>query len=154
MPRIGVAEAGYYRDYLSMFFFSSKSRHTRFDCDWSSDVCSSDLGRDDGGINTHHLSVHVEQWPTRVARIDGRIGLDEVIIRTGPDHTAFGAHDPCRYRMAQAKRIADRHHPLADFEVSGVAHWSHREYPCGRDFQHGQIRLVIPPNHSSLIHLL
>src|SRR2546430_4467407 len=28
---------------LIMFFFSSRRRHTRFDCDWSSDVCSSDL---------------------------------------------------------------------------------------------------------------
>src|SRR2546430_11412642 len=27
------------------FFFSSRRRHTRFDCDWSSDVCSSDLSR-------------------------------------------------------------------------------------------------------------
>src|SRR6516165_8580796 len=25
------------------FFFSSRRRHTRFDCDWSSDVCSCDL---------------------------------------------------------------------------------------------------------------
>src|SRR5688572_31271074 len=29
----------------SFFFFSSRRRHTRFDCDWSSDVCSSDLHR-------------------------------------------------------------------------------------------------------------
>src|SRR2546430_3962280 len=29
----------------SVFFFSSRRRHTRFDCDWSSDVCSSDLNR-------------------------------------------------------------------------------------------------------------
>src|SRR5256886_9945917 len=28
---------------FSCFFFSSRRRHTRFDCDWSSDVCSSDL---------------------------------------------------------------------------------------------------------------
>src|SRR2546430_1259736 len=26
-----------------VYFFSSRRRHTRFDCDWSSDVCSSDL---------------------------------------------------------------------------------------------------------------
>src|SRR4030065_1429396 len=26
-----------------LFFFSSRRRHTRFKCDWSSDVCSSDL---------------------------------------------------------------------------------------------------------------
>src|SRR2546430_6825802 len=30
-------------DVLFFFFFSSRRRHTRFDCDWSSDVCSSDL---------------------------------------------------------------------------------------------------------------
>src|SRR2546430_17705702 len=28
---------------MFFFFFSSRRRHTRFDCDWSSDVCSSDL---------------------------------------------------------------------------------------------------------------
>src|SRR5260370_40823849 len=28
---------------LVFFFFSSRRRHTRFKCDWSSDVCSSDL---------------------------------------------------------------------------------------------------------------
>src|SRR5438309_952784 len=27
------------------FFFSSRRRHTRWNCDWSSDVCSSDLSR-------------------------------------------------------------------------------------------------------------
>src|SRR5260370_42034183 len=33
---IGVAKG-------HVFFFSSRRRHTRFKCDWSSDVCSSDL---------------------------------------------------------------------------------------------------------------
>src|SRR5256886_5091983 len=31
------------RSSIGYFFFSSRRRHTRFDCDWSSDVCSSDL---------------------------------------------------------------------------------------------------------------
>src|SRR5437764_7591594 len=30
---------------FSCFFFSSRRRHTRYIGDWSSDVCSSDLGR-------------------------------------------------------------------------------------------------------------
>src|SRR5207237_2384722 len=30
-------------DPVFYFFFSSRRRHTRFKCDWSSDVCSSDL---------------------------------------------------------------------------------------------------------------
>src|SRR5215211_8247039 len=29
--------------YICFFFFSSRRRHTRSLCDWSSDVCSSDL---------------------------------------------------------------------------------------------------------------
>src|SRR5256886_3699481 len=41
--------------YIShLFFFSSRRRHTRFDCDWSSDVCSSDLGH----TIPHDLSGH------------------------------------------------------------------------------------------------
>src|SRR5689334_24558824 len=29
--------------FFFFFFFSSRRRHTRWNCDWSSDVCSSDL---------------------------------------------------------------------------------------------------------------
>src|SRR5260370_19931688 len=37
--------------FFFFFFFSSRRRHTRFKCDWSSDVCSSDL----------HLAHHARQ---------------------------------------------------------------------------------------------
>src|SRR3989338_11613527 len=42
--------------------FSSRRRHTRWNCDWSSDVCSSDLFRDDrsGGVKKfYHIR---ERW--------------------------------------------------------------------------------------------
>src|SRR2546430_12301086 len=48
-PRLGsflamdTANSEYLRLVWCSFFFSSRRRHTRFDCDWSSDVCSSDL---------------------------------------------------------------------------------------------------------------
>src|SRR5256886_7518378 len=42
-PRFRVEPRGHRRS-RAVFFFSSRRRHTRFDCDWSSDVCSSDLG--------------------------------------------------------------------------------------------------------------
>src|SRR2546430_2009081 len=50
-PLDGRHDGGYYtvKDCVTIdvlpstsFFFSSRRRHTRFDCDWSSDVCSSD----------------------------------------------------------------------------------------------------------------
>src|SRR5438270_12782515 len=37
-----------------LFFFSSRRRHTRFDCDWSSDVCSSDLADEAGAAAAAH----------------------------------------------------------------------------------------------------
>src|SRR5690242_21108002 len=37
----GTEETGW--SLLLFFFFSSRRRHTRLTCDWSSDVCSSDL---------------------------------------------------------------------------------------------------------------
>src|SRR5690348_17602570 len=39
MRRVGEGSASV----LSIFFFSSRRRHTRWTGDWSSDVCSSDL---------------------------------------------------------------------------------------------------------------
>src|SRR6266568_3439160 len=57
------------------FFFSSRRRHTRWNCDWSSDVCSSDL--------FPHLSVRQNllygRWfapkPHRAGEVDQIVGL-------------------------------------------------------------------------------
>src|SRR2546427_868842 len=58
---------------MMFFFFSSRRRHTRFDCDWSSDVCSSDLGA--------FLALH----PDHVGWLDG---VDLAIHEAG--HPLFG----------------------------------------------------------------
>src|SRR5262249_59435042 len=42
---------------LFFFFFSSRRRHTRLVSDWSSDVCSSDLGCDGGLYESFELPV-------------------------------------------------------------------------------------------------
>src|SRR6266480_6486414 len=48
--------------FLFLFFFSSRRRHTRLTCDWSSDVCSSDL--------------HTALWAGAVvAIVSGAIGV-------------------------------------------------------------------------------
>src|SRR5260370_9370126 len=46
------------------FFFSSRRRHTRFKCDWSSDVCSSDLCP---FIHTAAgATVNADWWPNQL----------------------------------------------------------------------------------------
>src|SRR2546430_11201698 len=47
------------------FFFSSRRRHTRFDCDWSSDVCSSDLAAEGAAVFVHPWDMMA---PERMAR--------------------------------------------------------------------------------------
>src|SRR2546430_10822662 len=44
-----------------VFFFSSRRRHTRFDCDWSSDVCSSDLAEATGDLDAHTLRAEAHR---------------------------------------------------------------------------------------------
>src|SRR2546430_9180706 len=45
--------------FAAVFFFSSRRRHTRFDCDWSSDVCSSDLPGGGGPLVDYTISHNV-----------------------------------------------------------------------------------------------
>src|SRR2546430_3956248 len=54
------------------FFFSSRRRHTRFDCDWSSDVCSSDL-HDRDLAESQRLEA-----AQQCARLDGVVGVVDV----------------------------------------------------------------------------
>src|SRR5256886_17153236 len=69
-----------------LFFFSSRRRHTRFDCDWSSDVCSSDLRRRrrrrrrrllglEGGAQRVAVALEHEQQAGRVHA--GLLGLED-----------------------------------------------------------------------------
>src|SRR2546430_42167 len=51
-----------------VFFFSSRRRHTRFDCDWSSDVCSSDL---DEAAQIAEQERQVMTWFADLLRKDG-----------------------------------------------------------------------------------
>src|SRR5690625_1358539 len=43
---------------VSLFFFSSRRRHTSWPRDWSSDVCSSDLGNGRTGIFDRHAATY------------------------------------------------------------------------------------------------
>src|SRR2546421_7367694 len=58
LPTMSAASCGMYTfcgthsvlTLIFVFFFSSRRRHTRSDRDWSSDVCSSDLVRNDAAM--------------------------------------------------------------------------------------------------------
>src|SRR5690242_6450504 len=54
------------------FFFSSRRRHTRLTCDWSSDVCSSDLDNVLALINLALLTGHVGRYGSGLNPLRGQ----------------------------------------------------------------------------------
>src|SRR5882762_10690112 len=60
------------------FFFSSRRRHTRFKCDWSSDVCSSDLLR--LGMDQHPVVVPVQGLAPRLGEADLMGGAEPELL--------------------------------------------------------------------------
>src|SRR5690242_20922082 len=97
---------------LFFFFFSSRRRHTRLTCDWSSDVCSSDLravafgGRDQplaGDIDLHHGHRHRDALAERVVAlldIDVELLDLEIFRYTAEDRKSGRVGKECRSRWA------------------------------------------------------
>src|SRR6476646_5501852 len=82
--------------YVFFFFFSSRRRHTRSLCDWSSDVCSSDLRAvppDEGGEGRFVVTFEeaAEQFAVAQPRTFAQHGPAKVF-----DHAArrAGRHVP------------------------------------------------------------
>src|SRR2546430_6080125 len=63
---------------IVLFFFSSRRRHTRFDCDWSSDVCSSDLR-------------FLHTWDQTKEKASRALDRTEGFLRENPVPTVLGA---------------------------------------------------------------
>src|SRR5438309_5805395 len=53
------------------FFFSSRRRHTRWNCDWSSDVCSSDLTWVLAKLGAEVVAIDKAPLDPRVAALPG-----------------------------------------------------------------------------------
>src|SRR6266480_2361312 len=60
--------------FLFFFFFSSRRRHTRLTCDWSSDVCSSDLDVDAAKVTVLNVAVPVREPMLASGEVDAITG--------------------------------------------------------------------------------
>src|SRR5882762_104583 len=64
------------------FFFSSRRRHTRFKCDWSSDVCSSDLP-DDARISPVSRALYRRRVPRQIDAGKASKGRHMTVLKPG-----------------------------------------------------------------------
>src|SRR6266446_1139924 len=90
------------------FFFSSRRRHTRLQGDWSSDVCSSDLG----GMAHAHVAVAVHHALVGENAVGGDEIVDQIAIHGSPRRRRrLGErtrHDERRDRAAKERAPAER----------------------------------------------
>src|SRR2546430_3280221 len=110
---------------LLFFFFSSRRRHTRFDCDWSSDVCSSDLATSRAGEFSASAAA-----PTAAAHIGWEIfgsasataadGLKIIVTGTG----TFVAPASGGGASSAATRGGTGGNPDAGDTVTGSGHYT------------------------------
>src|SRR3712207_9574629 len=77
---------------MLFFFFSSRRRHTRYWRDWSSDVCSSDLGAVAGLIGLPDLLGRTYHFGTEFTAGLGFLGIAVALLgRNSPLGIAFAA---------------------------------------------------------------
>src|SRR6516225_11159855 len=76
-----------YVEWLALVFFSSRRRHTRLTCDWSSDGCSSDLTPPDQPSGRLCTSLH------RVMSMSGCAGYE--VVRS--EERRVGKECRCRW---------------------------------------------------------
>src|SRR2546430_2463036 len=88
-----------------VFFFSSRRRHTTFDCDWSSDVCSSDLN----AFASIPIGARTRTAPKRMVR--SRLAFATKITRpkprSAPVHSPMTA--PIRARFSEMRAPEKRY---------------------------------------------
>src|SRR5260370_41034884 len=91
--------------YLFFFFFSSRRRHTRFKCDWSSDVCSPDLGARSGSALAKALQSQIELPPDEMP-CGKLLAPDILVLRRDPQ----GLQQPVLQQLPerQMQGYADR----------------------------------------------
>src|SRR6478736_7993659 len=76
---------------IFFFFFSSRRRHTRFDYDWSSDVCSSDLTH---GIQNEDAVQSVNDFGDGLPRIEQPRGCFMMDHSHGMDLRVLAESEP------------------------------------------------------------
>src|SRR2546430_12717746 len=112
------------RSNLLLFFFSSRRRHTRFDCDWSSDVCSSDLKIDD---TIWRLSGPDSPAGSRVKVVRADAATDRKSTRLNSSHSQISYAVFCLEKKnsdveAIAVHTRVRRSPMDDWTHSGNRH--------------------------------
>src|SRR5688572_32639614 len=103
------------------FFFSSRRAHTRFDCDWSSDVCSSDL--DVVRVSCQDRNIVIET-------VKKAEDSNDIVVRLYECHNSRGSAELSCVRLPKAAYLCDlEENVVADLDVhDGMVLFDYRPF--------------------------
>jgi hypothetical protein len=100
-------------------------------------------GRDDRGVHSHHVAIHIEGGTAGVARIDRRVELQEVVEGSGADVASARRDDAGGDRAAEAERVAGGQDPVADLDLVGIAPGDIGQWPGGLHLDHRDVGQLV-----------
>ena len=111
------------------------------------------IGPDEGGIDPDDLCGTVGESASRVPRVEGGVGLDDVsqqpVPRAGRSHQAAAerAYHPCAHGTLEAERVADGNDQLADPQSACIAEPGRLVAAAGNS-EHRQVAEPVSPTTS------
>ena len=109
--------------------------------------------RNDRRVDADHLALHVEERSPAVSRVDGGVGLDEIVIRPRADHAALCADDPGGDGLLQAEGVPDGQNPVSHPELLRVARFRDRQAVVRFDLDQGDVGLGVLADDFCLVFL-
>ena len=79
-------------------------------------------------VNAQQMPLAVHQRAARVAGVDGRVGLDEILKSVDALVAPQRADDAAGHGLAHAKRVANGQHLVADLRFVRIAQHHHGQF--------------------------
>src|SRR5665647_1229379 len=100
----------------------------------------------DRRVYADDFALHIEGRTARIALVDRRVDLNEIIVRAIADVATAGRDDAGSDGSAKTKGIADREHPVADSRLA-CCKFRKRKVRPAFDLDQREVRTLVRANH-------
>ena len=122
--------------------------HRQFHRDRKTDALGAAGLGEDRRVDAGQVAIGIHQRAAGVARVDRRVGLDEVFVAVEAQLvTPGGADDAHGHGLADAERVADGQRDITDADAFGAADGDRRQV-LQVDLQHRKVGFRVAADHS------